>query len=163
MTFKKKMSKRTDSKRVERLSSEKVDEIRQSFALFDTNVTGKIDSKELRAAMQSFRFESKNPTIYKLIADLDIPDEERNGGISFDIFLDAINNKLDDKESKEGIRRIFDLFIGDPNADTITLSSLKKISKELGENMSDEELKISLERASKNGVEHLLYKVITIT
>ena len=77
--------------------------------------------------------------------------------------MDAINNKLDDKESKEGIRRIFDLFIGDPNADTITLSSLKKISKELGENMSDEELKIMLERASKNGVEHLLYKVITIT
>jgi hypothetical protein len=29
--------------------------------------------------------------------------------------------------------------------------------------MSDEELKIMLERASKNGVEHLLYKVITIT
>ena len=28
-----------------------------------------------------------------------------------------------DKESKEGIRRIFDLFIDDPNADTITLSS----------------------------------------
>ena len=101
MTFKKKMSKRTDSKRVEcpGLSSEKVDEIRQSF--------------------------------YELIDDLDIPEEERNGGISFDDFLDAINNKLDDKESKEGIRRIFDLFIGDPNSDTITLSSLKKISKEL--------------------------------
>ena len=77
--------------------------------------------------------------------------------------MDAINNKLDDKESKEGIRRIFDLFIGDPNADTIALSLLKKISKELGGNMSDEELKIMLERASKNGVEHLLYKVITIT
>ena len=43
--------------------------------------------------------------------------------------MDAINNKLDDKESKEGIRRIFDLFIGDPNADTITLSSLKKNRK----------------------------------
>jgi len=127
MTFKKKMSKRTDSKRVERpgLSSEKVDEIRQSF--------------------------------YKLIDDLDIPDEERNGEISFDVFLDAINNKLDDKESKEGIRRIFDLFIGDPNADTITLSSLKKISKEFGENMRDEELKIMLERESKNGVELTFY------
>ena len=87
--------------------------------------------------MQSFRFDSKNTTIYKLIADLDIPDEERNGGINFDVFFDAINNKLDDKESKEGIRRIFDLFIDDPNADTITLSSLKKISKELGGNMSD--------------------------
>ena len=71
MTIKKKMSKRTDSKRIKRpgLSSENVDEIRQSFELFDSNVTGKLDSKELRAAMQSFRFDSKNPTIYKLIAD----------------------------------------------------------------------------------------------
>ena len=71
--------------------------------------------------------------------------------------MDAINNKLNDKESKEEIMRIFDLFISDPNADTITLSSLKKISKELGENMSDEELKIMLERASKNGVELTFY------
>ena len=128
------MSKRVASKRVERpgLSSEEVDEIKQAFDLFDTNGTGKIDPKELKAAMQSLGFDSKNPTIYQLI---------------------AINDKLGDKESKEGIRRIFDLFIDDPNADTITLSSLKKISKELGENMSDEELKDMLERASKNGVE----------
>ena len=83
----------------------------------------------------------------------DTPEAEKNGGINFDDFVDAINDKLGDKESKEGIRRIFDLFIDDPNADTITLSSLKKISKELGENMSDEELKDMLERASKNGVE----------
>ena len=126
------------SKRVERpgLSSEEVDEIKQAFDLFDTNGTGKIDPKELKAAMQSLGFDSKNPTIYQLIADLDTPDAERNGGISFDDFVDAINDKLGDKESKEGIRRIFDLFIDDPNADTITLSSLKKISKELGENMS---------------------------
>ena len=128
------MSKRGGTKRVERpgLSSEEVDEIKQAFDLFDTNGTGKIDPKELKAAMQSLGW---------------------NGGISFDDFVDAINDKLGDKESKEGIRRIFDLFIDDPNADTITLSSLKKISKELGENMSDEELKDMLERASKNGVE----------
>ena len=143
------------SKRVERpgLSSEEVDEIKQAFDLFDTNGTGKIDPKELKAAMQSLGFDSKNPMIYQLIADLDTPEAERNGGINFDDFVDAINDKLGDKESKEGIRRIFDLFIDDPNADTITLSSLKKISKELGENMSDEELKDMLERASKNGVE----------
>ena len=143
------------SKRVERpgLSNEEVDEIKQAFDLFDTNGTGKIDPKELKAAMQSLGFDSKNPTIYQLSADLDTPQSEKNGGISFDDFVDAINDKLGDKESKEGIRRIFDLFIDDPNADTITLSSLKKISKELGENMSDEELKDMLERASKNGVE----------
>ena len=68
----------------------------------------------------SFKWRSRsNPTIYQLIADLDTSDAERKGGISFDDFLDEINNKLGDKESKERIRRIFNLFIDDPNADTI--------------------------------------------
>ena len=116
-------------------------------------IKGKIDPKELKAAMQSLGFDSKNPTIYQLIADLDTPEAARNGGISFDDFVGAINDKLGDKESKEGIRRIFDLFIDDPNADTITLSSLKKIAQELGENMTAEELKDMLERASANGTE----------
>ena len=67
------MSRRGGSKKVERpgLSSEEVDEIKQAFDLFDTNGTGKIDPKELKAAMQSLGFDSKNPTIYQLIADLD--------------------------------------------------------------------------------------------
>jgi len=120
------MSRKKASSKVEKPGlSEEVDEIRQAFDLFDTNGTGKIDPKELKAAMQSLGFDSKNPTIYQLIADLDTA---RNGGISFDDFVGAINDKLGDKESKEGIRRIFDLFIDEPNADTITLSSLKKIA-----------------------------------
>ena len=123
------------------LSNDEVDEIRQAFDLFDTNGTGKIDPKELKAAMQSLGFDSKNPTIYTLIADLDTPEAAKNGGVNFDDFVGSINNKLGDKESKEGIHRIFELFIDDPNADTITLSSLKKIAQELGENMSAEELK----------------------
>ncbi len=135
------------------LSNDEVDEIRQAFDLFDTNGTGKIDPKELKAAMQSLGFDTKNPTIYTLIADLDTPEAAKNGGVNFDDFVGSINNKLGDKESKEGIHRIFELFIDDPNADTITLSSLKKIAQELGENMSAEELKDMLERASANGIE----------
>ena len=103
--------------------------------------------------MQSLGFDTKNPTIYTLIADLDTPEAAKNGGVNFDDFVGSINNKLGDKESKEGIHRIFELFIDDPNADTITLSSLKKIAQELGENMSAEELKDMLERASANGTE----------
>ena len=143
------------AKKVERpgLSTEELDEIKQAFDLFDTNGTGKIDPKELKAAMQSLGFDSKNPTIFQLIADLDTPEAAKNGGIDFDNFVEAINNKLGDKESKEGIRRIFDLFIDDPNSDTITLNALKKIARELGENITAEELKDMLERASSNGTE----------
>jgi len=135
------------------LTPEEVDEIRQAFDLFDTNGSGKIDPRELKAAMQSLGFDSKNPTIFSLIADLDTPDAVKKGGIDFDTFVEAINQKLGDKETKEGISRIFNLFIDDAASETITLNSLKKIAKELGENMSHEDLKDMLERASSNGTE----------
>jgi centrin-1 len=144
-----------NTKKVDRpgLSQDEVDEIRQAFDLFDTNGTGKIDPKELKAAMQSLGFDSKNPTIFQLIAELDTAEAAKKGGIDFETFVEAINNKLGDKESEEGLRRIFNLFIDDPNSDTITISSLKRIARELGEQMSNEELKDMLERASSNGNE----------
>jgi centrin-1 len=135
------------------LSNDEIDEIRQAFDLFDTNGTGKIDPKELKAAMQSLGFDNKNPVIYQLIADLDTPESTKKGGIDFDSFVNAINAKLGDRESKEGVRRIFELFIDDPHQKTITLSSLRRIAKELGEQMSSDELKDMLERASSNGTE----------
>jgi len=53
------------------LTEDEIDEIREAFNLFDTDGSGMIDPKELKAAMQSLGFESKNPTIYQMIADLD--------------------------------------------------------------------------------------------
>ena len=48
--------------------------------------------------MQSLGFEQKNPTIYQMIADLDT--HENAGGINFDRFLDAITDKLGNKETR---------------------------------------------------------------
>jgi Ca2+-binding EF-hand superfamily protein len=152
------MSYKVDTKKQNKntkvgLSGEEVDEIRQAFELFDTNGTGRIDPKELKAAMQSLGFDTKNPVIYQLIADLDTPENAKKGGIDFNTFVEAINDKLGDRSSREGIKRIFQLFIDDPSQDSITLSSLKRIAKELGEQMSADELRDMLERASSNGQE----------
>ena len=46
-----------------------------------------------------------------MIADLDTSDNQ--GGINFDQFLDSITAELGNKETKEGIERIFDLFDDD--------------------------------------------------
>jgi len=46
-------------------------EIKEAFDLFDMDLGGSIDPKELQAAMKSLGFEAKNQTIYKMIADLD--------------------------------------------------------------------------------------------
>jgi hypothetical protein len=41
------------------LSEEEIEEIREAFNLFDTDGSGTIDPKELKAAMQSLGFEAK--------------------------------------------------------------------------------------------------------
>ena len=129
------------------LTEDEIDEIREAFNLFDNEGSGVIDPKELKAAMQSLGFESKNPTIYQMFADLE---RECHGPIDFERFLDGITSKLGDRESKEGIQKIFNLFDTDRKG-SISLKDLKRVSKELGESMSDEELREMLERADSNG------------
>ena len=148
-TAKSTSSKPQPKKQVERpgLTEDEIEEIREAFNLFDTDGSGKIDPKELKAAMQSLGFENKNPTIYQMIADL----EKEGQDIDFDQFLDAITSKLGDKETRNGINKIFDLFA--ENQDTITLNNLKRVAKELGETMSAEELQEMLERAASNNQE----------
>jgi Ca2+-binding EF-hand superfamily protein len=46
------------------LTADEIEEVREAFNLFDTDGSGAIDPKELRAAMASLGFESKNPEIY---------------------------------------------------------------------------------------------------
>ena len=119
------------------LTEDEIEEIREAFALFDTDNSGRIDPKELKAAMQSLGFEKKNPTIYNMIADLD--NHENSDGINFENFLDAITDKLGNKESRDGIARIFDLF-DDDKSGNISIHNLRRVAKELGENMTDEEI-----------------------
>ncbi|CAK9035552.1 unnamed protein product [Durusdinium trenchii] len=90
-------------------AKDEIDEIREAFNLFDTDGSGTIDPGELKAAMRSLGFETKNPTIFQMIADLD----HDGDGIGFDEFLDAITAKLGDKESRDGIHKIFNLFDDD--------------------------------------------------
>ena len=73
------------------LSNDEIEEIKEAFNLFDTDGTGLIDPKELRAAMLSLGFEYKNPVVFKMISDLD---KENSSAIDFPEFLTAITSKL---------------------------------------------------------------------
>ena len=55
-----------------------------------------------------------------------------------------------DKESRDGIQKIFALFDEDKTG-TITIKNLKRVAKELGETMTEEELREMIERADSNG------------
>ena len=91
-------AKPVGKKKVERpgLTEDEVEELREAFNLFDTEATGKIDPRELKSAMQSLGFESKNPTIFNMIGELESLGRE----VDFEEFLDGITSKLGDKESR---------------------------------------------------------------
>jgi len=85
-------------KKIERpgLTEDEIEELKEAFNLFDTEATGKIDPRELKSAMSSLGFESKNPTIFNMIADLESLGRE----VDFEEFLDGITSRLGDKETR---------------------------------------------------------------
>ena len=112
-------------------------ELKQAFDLFDVNKIGKIDPKETCGAMRSLNFDQNNPELYKIMKELDTPD---NVLVDFPTFATHIIGKISDKQSDQGLRTIFNLFVEDQAEDKITLLTLKKIVKELGEHESEDEV-----------------------
>jgi len=71
-----------------------------------------------------------------MISDLD---EDGNGSIDFEEFLDMMTARMSDKDSKDDISKVFKLF-DDDRSEYITLNNLRRVARELGETMDDSEL-----------------------
>lgn len=77
--------------------------------MFDTENTGKIDTKELKVAIRALGFEPKKEEIKKMIAEIDRGD----GKVSFEDFLELMTVKMAEKDTKEEIMKAFKLFDDD--------------------------------------------------
>ena len=132
------------------ISPEIKEKIKLAFNVFDTNGTGKINPKEIKAAMEYLGQDAQNPTVYQLISLLD-ESEDSNEGITLDEFIKAIYQKLGDSKTKKGIKRLFEIFKDDPNSNSIDLKSLKNICAQLGENLDEEDIEDMMKRISKGG------------
>ena len=150
-----KPSSQAPSKKVEVKKEEVVksdgDEIKEAFELFDSNGDGKINVREIRGAMQSIGYDEKNPTVYEVITELDNPRSKNSGGATFNDFCQTVNYRVPEKETTEDLRKVFNLFLDDPNSDTTSLDSIKRVADELGENIEEIELNAMLNKASKSG------------
>ena len=129
------------------LSADEVEEIKEAFDIFDVDQSGAISVSELLNAMRSLGFDTKNPAIFKMISDMD---EDGNGEIEFDEFLDMMTARISDTNTKEDLERVFKLFDEDRNGE-ITVENLRRVAKELGEDIPDDELNEIIMRADLDG------------
>jgi len=82
-----------------------------------------------------------------MIADID---KDGNGSIDFDEFLAMMTSKMGERDSREEILKAFRLF-DDDETGKISFKNLKRVAKELGENMTDEELQEMIDEADRDG------------
>jgi len=116
------------------------DELRQAFDYFDVHEIGKIEPKYCLEAMKSLNYDVKNPVLFKVMEQLDTPENNKNL-VNFEQFSDHINKRFEDSLTEEGLKRMFDLSLDDPKQETITFTTLKNICNQLGEDISNEELR----------------------
>jgi len=128
------------------ISTEELEELKEAFDLFDTDGGGTIDVNELKTAMESLNFDKRNKLAMRLIENM------KSGEINFEQFVDMMTAKISEKDSKEEIMKVFKLF-DENDKGKINIEDLRRVAKELGEGMTDNELQEMIDRGdlNKNG------------
>jgi len=123
------------------LSEEQKAEIKEAFELFDTEKMGRIGPHELKVAMRALGFDVKKQEVLRIIEDVD---RTGSGSIEFSDFMDIMKQKIISRDPMEEISKAFKLF-DDDQTGKISLKNLRRVAKELGQNLSDEELTAMIE------------------
>jgi Ca2+-binding EF-hand superfamily protein len=143
----------TDIKEISKVNQEDL-ELKEAFDLFDIYKTGKLDQVALKEAFIGLGFDKSSHSVYNAILKLNTNNKViKQGGVDWDTFVTVIKALTGDFESKEGLKKIFDLFIDDPNQNKISAETLKRVSNEVEDDIAYNEIVKILKRSSENGCE----------
>lgn len=93
--------------------------------------------------MVSLGFDSKNGSIFQMIAELD---SDGNGNLDFAEFFGLMTTKISDKNSRAQYAKVFAIY-DEERKGYITAENLVKVAQTLGEDISVDEINELIRRA----------------
>ena len=96
--------------------------------------------------MRALGFDVKKQEVLALMRDYD---REQAGQIEYHDFLEIMTTKISERDPVEEILKAFKLFDEDSTG-RISVRNLRRVARELGENLSDEELQAMIDEFDKD-------------
>ncbi|XP_075237394.1 calmodulin-like isoform X2 [Lycorma delicatula] len=129
------------------LTEDQVAEYKEAFMLFDKDEDGQITMAELGVVMRSL---GQRPTETELREMVNEVDQDGNGTIEFNEFLQMMSKKMKGADGEEELREAFKVFDSD-NDGMISSTELRHVMTNLGEKLSDEEVDDMIKEADLDG------------
>eukprot|EP00118_Oscarella_pearsei_P000604 m.5357 g.5357 ORF g.5357 m.5357 type:complete len:218 (+) comp12955_c0_seq1:341-994(+) len=140
------MGLKPKSKALEALTVQEIRDLRMIFDAFDVDGSQTVDDRELQRAMRLLGFPISIEEARTMISDLDCG---RTIGFE-DFLLFVIEKQGDDRDIHEEIMQGFDLFDKSKKG-KITVEDLKQVCDEVGETISEQELREMINIADRDG------------
>jgi len=157
------------------LTEEQREEINEAFTLFDLDKDGHIDYHELKVALKALGFDLPKQEILEMLqhngvslssfqhnnsnSKLPVHDQQQQGAsflgpsrmvLPHAAFVQVAAQRIAARNPEEEIFRAFELFDAD-NKGRIDLEDLRRVARELGEGLQEEELRAMIEEFDIRG------------
>ena len=116
-------------------------QLKESFDLLDYNKEGELDIPQVLENMIKLGYDKTHPELFDLIESLG------ENKINYSDYVTIITEIMNQKEEDAGLQRMYDLLIYNPKLQTIDYETLKKISQETGNVLTDMEIEYALKIA----------------
>eukprot|EP00123_Amoebidium_parasiticum_P022758 comp9429_c0_seq1/m.4482 comp9429_c0_seq1/g.4482 ORF comp9429_c0_seq1/g.4482 comp9429_c0_seq1/m.4482 type:complete len:163 (-) comp9429_c0_seq1:325-813(-) len=139
--------KRKGKQKARQLTKEEEQNIKEAFEALDRDGSGSIDAKALGMVMAQLGLEVSREEVRRMMADIDV---DGNGTIDYGEFRSLMTDKMSAKDSKKDILAAFNLF-DDDHTGKISFKNLKRVANDLGETLTDEQLREMIQEADRDG------------
>lgn len=141
------------------LSDDQRTEIKEAFELFDADKSGGLDYHALKVSMRALGFDIKKEEVQQIMQlrgslasgySGDNGEEGRGLRIDYKDFEEVLAERYLARDPEEEMKKSFALFDEDGRG-LISIKALKRVAKELGESLTDDEITAMVEEFDTDG------------